>query len=41
MTRLRILLAHRYHRVDPEQVWTIVVEEVPSLRRTLQAESDE
>lgn len=23
ITRFRILLAHHYHRVDPDQVWTI------------------
>lgn len=29
VTRLRILLAHHYHRVDPSQVWMIASEEVP------------
>jgi uncharacterized protein with HEPN domain len=29
IARLRILLAHHYQRVDPEQVWTIA--EVPAL----------
>ena len=32
VTRLRILLAHHYHRVDPSQVWTIASEEVPPSR---------
>jgi uncharacterized protein with HEPN domain len=26
---LRILLAHPYHRVDPNQVWTIAVDDIP------------
>ena len=30
-----ILLAHHYHRVDPEQVWTIAVNDVPALAETL------
>ena len=29
--RLRSLLAHQYHRVDAEQVWTIASESVPAL----------
>jgi uncharacterized protein with HEPN domain len=29
--RLRVLLAHRYHRVDADQVWTIASEDVPEL----------
>ena len=28
---LRTLLAHHYHRVDPEQVWVIASVEVPQL----------
>ncbi len=28
---LRTLLAHHYHRVDPEQVWVITSVEVPRL----------
>ncbi len=28
---LRTLLAHHYHRVDPEQVWVIASVEVPRL----------
>jgi len=31
ITRFRVLLAHHYHRVDPEQVWTIAVDEIPRL----------
>ncbi len=29
--RLRILLAHHYHRVDPDQVWAIATRDVPEL----------
>lgn len=29
--RLRILLAHHYHRVDPDQVWAIATADVPDL----------
>ncbi len=32
---LRTLLAHHYHRVDPEQVWVIATVEVPSLLHQL------
>ncbi len=35
ITRLRILLAHHYHRVDPEQVWTIAIEDIPKLASAL------
>jgi uncharacterized protein with HEPN domain len=35
ITRLRILLAHHYHRVDPDQVWTIAVDDVPALAKAL------
>jgi uncharacterized protein with HEPN domain len=31
ITRLRIVLAHHYQRVDSEQVWNIAVAEVPAL----------
>lgn len=31
ITRLRIVLAHHYQRVDPEQVWNIAVVDVPAL----------
>ena len=29
--RLRIVLAHHYHRVDPEQVWTIATVDIPRM----------
>jgi uncharacterized protein with HEPN domain len=35
ITRLRVLLAHHYHRVDPEQVWTMAVDEIPRLAKEL------
>ena len=31
ISRLRIVLAHHYQRVDPEQVWNMAVVEVPAL----------
>jgi uncharacterized protein with HEPN domain len=36
ITRLRILLAHHYQRVDPDQVWAIAEQEIPSLAASLQ-----
>lgn len=35
ITRLRILLAHQYHRVDRNQVWQIAIDEAPNLARIL------
>jgi uncharacterized protein with HEPN domain len=32
---LRIVLAHHYHCVDPNQVWAIAAEEVPRLAEHL------
>jgi uncharacterized protein with HEPN domain len=32
---LRTVLAHHYHRVDPNQVWTIATVEIPRLARQL------
>jgi len=37
ITRLRIVLAHHYHRVDPDQVWSIASDDVPRLGSTLRA----
>lgn len=31
ITALRVLLAHHYHRIDPEQVWQIAATSVPDL----------
>lgn len=36
IARLRVLLAHHYHRVDSEQVWVIAAEDVPALVQSLQ-----
>jgi uncharacterized protein with HEPN domain len=36
VTRLRVRLAHHYHRVDREQVWTIAERDVPDLARGLE-----
>lgn len=35
--RLRIVLAHHYHRVDADQVWTIVEQHLPVLVDALRA----
>lgn len=35
ITRLRIVLAHHYHRVDPDQVWTVAAQDVPALVNSL------
>ena len=32
---LRVVLAHHYHRVDPDQVWIIASTEVPRLTEQL------
>jgi uncharacterized protein with HEPN domain len=37
ITRLRIILAHHYHRVDPDQVWTIAAEHVPAMATALRS----
>lgn len=34
---LRIVLAHHYHRVDPNQVWVIAADEVPRLAEQLRS----
>ena len=31
VSRLRIVLAHHYHRVDPDQVWAMATHDVPAL----------
>lgn len=36
--RLRVLLAHRYHRVDPALVWVIAEDDVPGLVAALEGE---
>lgn len=37
ITRLRIVLAHHYHRVDPDQVWAIAVAHVPAMATALRS----
>jgi uncharacterized protein with HEPN domain len=37
ITRLRILLAHHYHRIDPDQVWIFATVHVPELAAELVA----
>ena len=37
VTRLRIVLAHHYHRVDADQVWVIATDFVPAMARSLRA----
>ena len=38
ISALRILLAHHYHRVDPDQVWQIAATSVPELARRLRSD---
>lgn len=35
IVKLRILLAHHYHRIESDQIWTIAVEDVRLLAVTL------
>jgi len=35
IARLRIVLAHHYHRTDPELIWSYAVEEAPVLAAAL------
>lgn len=37
---LRTVLAHHYHRVDPEQVWVIASVEIPRLLDELDTDRD-
>ena len=34
---LRTLLAHHYHRIDPDQVWTVATESIPALLASLRS----
>jgi uncharacterized protein with HEPN domain len=36
VSRLRILLAHHYHRVDVAQVWSIASNDIPALVRAIE-----
>jgi uncharacterized protein with HEPN domain len=40
ITRLRIVLAHHYHRVDAAQVWILAVDDVPKIVASLTGEGD-
>ena len=40
ISRLRIVLAHHYHRVDAGQVWTIATTDVPGLVAALSKTDD-
>jgi uncharacterized protein with HEPN domain len=31
ITRLRVVLLHHYHRIDPELVWAMASDEIPAL----------
>lgn len=35
LARLRIVLAHHYHRTDPDLIWSYATNEVPTLGRAL------
>lgn len=35
LARLRIVLAHHYHRTDPELIWSYAIDETPSLAKSL------
>lgn len=39
--RLRIVLAHHYHRVDPDQVWTMATKDVPLAVEHIRAQRPE
>ena len=39
--RLRIVLAHHYHRVDPDQVWTMATQEVPATAALIRTQRPE
>lgn len=35
ITRLRVLMAHHYHRVNPDRLWVIATDHVPPLAEAL------
>ncbi|MCU1455120.1 MAG: nucleotidyltransferase [Acidimicrobiales bacterium] len=41
VTRLRVRLAHHYHRVEPEQVWAIATKDAPIVARALASPAEE
>lgn len=40
LVNLRHLLAHHYHRVDIDQIWTIATVSVPALARELEGTNE-
>lgn len=36
IVRLRNLVAHHYHRVDPDLLWTVACEDIPKLHTALE-----
>ena len=39
IARLRIVLAHHYHRTDPDLIWSYATEQVPLLAQGLRSRS--
>lgn len=39
VARLRIVLAHHYHRTDPELVWQMAATDVPTLVRSVRGDA--
>jgi uncharacterized protein with HEPN domain len=37
IARLRIVLAHHYHRTDPDLIWSYAIEQAPALAAALRA----
>ena len=35
LARIRDRLSHHYHRIDPDQIWTIAAVDVPAVAQTL------
>ncbi len=41
LVAVRVLLAHAYHRADPDQLWSIAVNDLPAVATTLGPRSDD
>jgi uncharacterized protein with HEPN domain len=41
LRRMRVLLAHAYHRVDPQQLWAAATRDLPRLADAVQAYLDD
>ena len=37
MAKIRDRLSHHYHRIDPSQLWTVAIVDIPSLAQQLRA----